>query len=188
MKYIVIDVETTGLDERKKSLVQLACIVYNNNKLVGSFNEICKAKVGSKTTTNQSIINKATLSYKYMFKFFNSFLDKHINKYDKKDKLFFVAYNSQFDEKFIRQFFKDNGNNFYGSYFHNPSICVMRLAAYRLMLNRGKLDDFKLSTVARYLKIRVNDKKLHDAEYDIQITKRVWDKLRKVMKCQRTTK
>lgn len=114
-----------------------------------------------------------------IYKSLITFLDSVINKFKPEDKAYFIAYNSKFDEEFIRQLFIRNGNKFYGSYFYNPSIDVMQIAAYKLMLKNKHPENFKLGTICKYFNIRIDDSKLHNALYDIQKTKELYNKLRK---------
>lgn len=108
-----------------------------------------------------------------------SFLDSVINKYDKTDKADFIAYNAKFDTDFIRELFLQNGNKFYGSYFYTPPICVMQLAKYKLR-NKKRPENYKLSTICKYMGIKVFENNLHSALYDIQITKELYNKLNKM--------
>ena len=112
----------------------------------------------------------------------STILDGTVDKYDKKDKMFFLAYNSTFDEGFLRSWFKKCGSNFFGSYFHHPDICVMRLAHQavamgNLLWNRGEMKNFKLGTVANELGVAVNEEDLHDALVDVDLTMRMYVKL-----------
>ncbi len=50
----------------------------------------------------------------------------------------------------------------------------MVLASNKLKNERHKLENFKLSTVAKYLGVNVDETKLHDAYYDIYLTKEVY--------------
>lgn len=114
-----------------------------------------------------------------IYKSLITFLDSVINKFKPEDKAYFIAYNSKFDEEFIRQLFIRNGNKFYGSYFYNPSIDVMQIAVYKLMLKNKHPENFKLGTICKYFNVRIDDSKLHNALYDIQKTKELYNKLRK---------
>ena len=51
----------------------------------------------------------------------------------------------------------------------------MVLASQYLMAERSKMKDFKQETVARELGIPIESVKLHDAKYDIELTKAIWD-------------
>jgi DNA polymerase III subunit epsilon len=116
---------------------------------------------------------------KDIYKALLKFLDSIINKYDKEDKAYFIAYNATFDTNFIRELFLKNGNVFYGSYFRNPSICVMQMAAAHFKGKKDRPENFKLSTVCKFMGIRVIESELHGALYDISITKDLYNKLKK---------
>lgn len=155
-KRLLIDIETTGLDCTKDSITELACIYMENKKIV------------KRAFYKEDIYNN-----------FLGFLDSVCDKYDKYDKIYFIAYNAKFDNEFIRKLFTDNKNDYIGSYFYNPYVCVMQLVAYKSMIKRIRFDDFKLSTVCKYFKIPVKEKSLHGADYDIEITRKLYNKLSK---------
>jgi hypothetical protein len=67
------------------------------------------------------------------------------------DKHFLLSYNVTFDGNFIRSLFVRNGNNFFGSHFWQPPVCIMQMAAMELMLERDKLKGFRMVDVAEYL-------------------------------------
>lgn len=165
MKLCFIDIETTGLDENKEKIWQIAGHIRDNGKIVNRFN----------------IIDKKSEKNLY-YKFLRS-LDKSVNKFDKEDKMFFIAYNAGFDSKFIRRMFESNDNAFFGSYFYNPYICVMQMAARYFMKfpNKERPKNFKLGEMCKYFKILVNDKKLHDGYYDITLTRKLYNKLNKLV-------
>jgi DNA polymerase-3 subunit epsilon len=52
---------------------------------------------------------------------------------------------------------------------------VMILATPYLAKQRANMEDFKLVTVAKQLGIHVDDKQLHDAAYDIALTKAIFN-------------
>lgn len=166
MKICFIDTETTGLDPKKNRIWQIAGTIRVDGKNKKKFN----------------IKNKK--SEKALFLEFEKIINQNVDRYNTKDKMFLVAYNSKFDEDFIREMFNRSGNKFYGSYFYNPSICVMKMAAMYFMQRprRKRPDDFKLGTMCRYFKIPVRKSKLHDASYDADITQKLFNKLYKPIK------
>ena len=110
-----------------------------------------------------------------IFKEFERMLKKYVSPFNKKDKFFIVGYNSHsFDCQFLRMFFTRNFCKFYGSYFWTVGFDAMILAAHALADKRPNMKNFKLMTVARELGIEVNEDRLHDAEYDILITKAIY--------------
>ena len=87
-----------------------------------------------------------------------------------------VGYNNAtFDNQFLRGFFLQNGDVYFGSWFWANSIDVMVLASAYLATRRPDMENFKLSTVARTLGVDVQSASLHDAMYDIELTKAVFD-------------
>ena len=107
---------------------------------------------------------------------FVTMLCKHVDKFNKKDKFFLVGYNNAaFDNQFLRGFFLQNGDNYFGSWFWANSIDVMVLATSFIGNRRSEMDNFKLSTVAKFLGIQVSEDNLHDAFYDIYLTKAIFE-------------
>ena len=47
----------------------------------------------------------------------------------------------------------------------------------KLRNKRSELENFKQSTVAKYLGIEIDESKLHDAEYDIKVCIQIFNKL-----------
>ena len=99
----------------------------------------------------------------------------YADPYDKNDKLQFVGYNSHsFDMPFMRRFWEKNNDRFFGSWFWYPCLDVMLVWAQILQPERDRLPNFKLATVARYCGIDVDDSRLHDSRYDIDLTRQLW--------------
>ena len=107
-------------------------------------------------------------------------LSKYVDKFDKKDKFFLVGYNNaSFDNSFFRAFFVQNNDNYFGSWFWSNSLDAMVLASNFLINERNNMIDFKQSTVAKYLGIEVDETKLHDAEYDVNLMIQIFKKVTK---------
>jgi DNA polymerase-3 subunit epsilon len=53
----------------------------------------------------------------------------------------------------------------------------MVMASFKLRKVRHELVDFKQSTVAKFLGIEIDEAKLHDAKYDIQICIKIFNML-----------
>lgn len=103
-------------------------------------------------------------------------LGRYVDKFNKKDKFFLVGYNNAaFDNQFLRGFFLQNGDTYFGSWFWANSIDVMVLASAYLMNRRTEMENFKLSTVAKFLGVSVSDESLHNALYDIRLTRAIYD-------------
>ena len=101
---------------------------------------------------------------------FVAMLGKYVNKYDKKDKFTLAGYNNaSFDNQFLRAWFVQNGDNYFGSWFWSSSIDVMVLATQALLEERTQMENFKQGTVAKYVGVPVSEEQLHDALYDIRV-------------------
>ena len=99
-----------------------------------------------------------------------------MDKFNKKDKFFLVGYNNAaFDNQFLRGFFLQNADKYFGSWFWANTLDVMVLATDYLMDIRPDMENFKLSTVAETLGVQVDGDSLHNALYDIELTKAVFD-------------
>ena len=159
MKELFIDVETTGTAPTTSTIREIGFIYRKNKKVI------------------KTVEIKGPEPHCYTE--FLKHLDGIVNKYDVTDKLYFLAYNAKFDNDFVREMFKRNNNNFFGSYFHNPYICVMQLAAFKFMRKNKFPENFKLSTVCKYFKIDIVENNLHGAKYDVKILKDLYNKLLK---------
>jgi DNA polymerase III subunit epsilon len=106
-------------------------------------------------------------------------LNKHIDPYKSDDKFFLVGFNnSWFDNEFLRNMFILEDDNSFGCYFWQNTIDVMILATYYLMPDRPKMPTFKLKRVAIWLGIPVDESRLHDAMYDIELTWAIFNKVK----------
>lgn len=173
-KIVYLDVETTGLWENKHAVHQLSGIVEINGQIVDTFDLQMAPFQGALVDDKALAVCGVSLNQinayppaASQFTKWISILDKHLDKTNPKDKYFFAAYNSPFDEGFMRAMCKRHGNfKFYSQYFYNPSIDIMRVAGLALMDRIPHMENFKLGTVLRELNIEVAGN-LHDAMTDI---------------------
>lgn len=108
---------------------------------------------------------------------FVQLLSQYVDRYDKRDKFYFVAYNAQFDNAFLRRFFEKCGDKYFGSWFWFPYIDVMTVALTKLMHRRPGMENFKLASVCRALGVDFDMERAHGAEYDIAKTVELCEKL-----------
>jgi DNA polymerase III epsilon subunit-like protein len=187
-KLIFIDTETTGTDVSKHEIFQLAAIITNEDasEILDEINITIKPEYVNNIdpeaiavchkTVDDLLSNDFTMREAH--KVFVEFLSKHIDRYNKKEKLQFIAYNSRFDEDFVRKLFRECDDSFYGSWFWTPSICVMNEVAFLIRNHRYKLPSFRLCSICEFLDIDFNeDEDAHDALYDVRKTIDVFRKL-----------
>ena len=188
IKLIFIDTETTGVVREKHEIVQLAAIVTNEDasEILDEINITIRPEnveaidPAAIATSNKTVDDLLANEYsmKEAHKVFCEFLGKHINKYDRTYKGHFVAYNSQFDEDFVRLLFDRCGDHYYGSWFWNPSLCVMKEFAFLIRDHRQKIANFKLCTVCEFADIKFDEENgAHDALYDVRKTVELFKKL-----------
>lgn len=182
MKLLYFDLETTGVLFWKNGIHQISGMLEIDGQIVDRFNWKVKPVEGAIIENEALAVAGITLAdletYMPMRECYAkliALLSAHIDKFDKKDKAYLVGYNSaSFDNPFLRAFFVQNGDNYFGSWFWSCPIDVMVLAGQRLMNDRPNMTDFKLNTVAKHLGVVVDETRLHDAQYDIELTRDVY--------------
>jgi DNA polymerase-3 subunit epsilon len=183
MKLFFFDLETTGLDNQKHAIHQISGKIiidgvektkfnFKVKPFEGALIDATALKIGG--VTEEQIMQYPSCHQNYVS--FVTLIQKYVNRFDTGDKFHLVGYNnSSFDNQFLRSFFKVNKDDYFGSYFWSDSIDVMVLASNFLKHERHNIRDFKLKTVAQWLKIEVDAKRLHDAEYDIELTEKIFN-------------
>lgn len=179
IKKCFIDTETTGTDTSKHSIHQLASIMMDENGKCIDYilltfrpfktDDVENSALEVVGTTYEKLMSREMTSGRAFLKF-QDYLNKHVNRFDKQDKLQFMAYNSEFDERFVREWFAEHDDSFYGAYFWHPSVCIMKAAAWLLRDNREVVPNFKLETLCKFAKIDFNTEEAHSALYDIKKT------------------
>ena len=175
-KHFFLDVETTGTDRALHNIFQISGILTDENynileecNLMFRPHSLEHWEQGALDKTGMTLDDLAHLecSSEDAYRQFSQLLSRHCNKFDKKDKIHFVAYNASFDADFIRAFFTKHGDNYFGSWFWNPPICVMQAAAWMTQRVRGALPNFQLGTLCQCAELGWDETQAHDAKYDI---------------------
>lgn len=188
MKLLFYDLETTGLHAATCGIHQLAGAIAeydersNALKFLDNFNFKMRPHKGKRVYPSALEVGGITMdmiqSYpepNQVFNEFMAYLKKHVNKFDPDDKMFLVGFNNlHFDNEFLRQWFTDCGEKYYGSFFWSNSIDVMSEASRILLQLRPYMPNFKLATVAKTLGMKVEDDSLHDGMYDIRLTAKIF--------------
>jgi len=175
-KHFFLDVETTGTDRLLHNIFQVSGILTDENY---NILEECDLRFRpfslehveqgalDKTGMTLDSLNEPEMDSSAAYVKFSELLSRHCNKFDKKDKIHFVAYNASFDADFIRAWFAKHGDNYFGSWFWNPPICVMQAAAWMTQRVRGALPNFQLGTLCQCAELGWDETQAHDARYDI---------------------
>lgn len=183
MKKIFYDLETTGTDPRRHSIHQLSASI----EIDGQVKEVLDLRIrphekseivpealaASGVTLEQ--LQAHPLSYAEAFKLLEKTLARYVDAYDKTDKFHLVGFNNLgFDDNFLIKFFKVNGSSYFFSWFWSDRQDVQALASVYLQERRRFMPSFKLSRVAKELGIEVDDSRLHEAGYDVVLTRSIY--------------
>lgn len=179
---IFYDVETTGENPRKHSIHQIAGLVEVDDMVQEKFNIYSRphpnAILEPAALNVSGVTEEQILSYPSMTDAKNNFcriLAKYIDKYDKNQKAYLVGFNNRgFDDRFLRMWFTLCDDQFFGSWFWSDSRDTLVLASEYLESRRTSMLNFQLHTVAETLGIPVEKSKLHDARYDVELTRQIY--------------
>jgi DNA polymerase III subunit alpha, Gram-positive type len=165
-KYIVLDIETTGLNRQKDQITEIAALKIENNRIIDRFevliNPLVKIPLNIVELTGISdslVKDKPTISE--VLPKFNNFIGKDI----------LVAHNAIFDIGFLnfnykKHFEKDLDNN---------TICTMNLARKIV----PTIPSYRLSSLCSYFDIR--NECAHRAMSDVYATTKLFTKFQAIM-------
>lgn len=189
MKYLLYDTETTSVNTKACGLHQLSGLVLEYNQesndfsILDKFNYKIRPFKGKEVVKSALAIGNLTIddlraypAPEEVFKEFNSLLGKHVDKYNAEDKFTQVGFYTRFDSEVLRQWFIDNGDNYFGSWFWSNSIDIMSDATRILANVRTYMKNFKLGSVAEMLGVKVPFDRLHDSMEDTYLTFEVMKK------------
>lgn len=182
MKILYYDLETTGLLPNKNSIHQIGYIFEIDDEIVEQGNILMQPNPKAEISLEALKVANKTLedlagyqSFNDGYKEFSSMLKRHIDPFDKTDKAFLCGFNNAaFDNQFLRGLFLQNNDQYFGSMFWSSTLDVMVLATQALIHQRHEMPNFKLKTVAKWVGLNVDENLLHDAMYDIQLTRDIY--------------
>ena len=184
MKLLFFDLETTGTYPGKHGIHQMSGMIVIDGEIKEKFDFKVRpnpqAEILDEALEVAGVTRDQILAYPPMGEVYHQFVDgilaKYVDRYNKTDKFFLVGYNNaSFDNQFLRGFFLQNGDKYFGSWFWANCIDVMVMATPYLADRRAQMENFKQGTVAKTLGIAIDDSKLHDALYDIEVCKAIFD-------------
>lgn len=185
-KIFFFDLETTGVDIERSAIHQISYIIDINGKPVevgsislapheGALISDEALAIGNVTLEQISAYQSPAGAYKELI----SVLSKYVDKYNKLDKFTLCGFNNaKFDNDFLRAFFTRNKDNYFGSWFFSSTYDTMVMAAFMIGGARNSMEDFKLKTVYAHFGGIVNHAELHNASYDIAITRGLFYKIK----------
>lgn len=181
-KILWIDTETTGLDPAHNEITQLSCIYEEDGEVKDRFNcYMCPEKWSYITDEALEVQGKTKEQLKEypskqmgFVQFVVGFLEQHVNRYDKMDKIVLAGQNVDFDKNFLYNFFCERGNKWFYSYFYHQVLDLKQLAFILSLNGFIKVKDVRLSTLAAECGFEF--KNAHDARFDIEMTRNVYKK------------
>jgi DNA polymerase-3 subunit epsilon len=188
-KLFVYDLETTGVSPAKNSIHQIGGKIVVDGKVVDLVDIRLQPNPKSIIEPEALKVGNVTMEQILQYQpFHNGYmqlvgkLDTYCDKFNPLDKFHLLGYNNRsFDDQFLRGLWLQNDDKYFGSYFWADSIDILVLCSYYLQRIRPTMKDFKLHTVAKELGITVDDSKLHDATYDIDLTYQIYEILNQAL-------
>ena len=193
------DTETTGLNPEKCGIHQISGAFVVNGKIEESFNYYIKPKEGCECSKEAMDLAGCTYEemmasdkyipmheaflkiYERMVYYCGGVTEKGNIEWGK--KIYTAGYNiHKFDGPFMRQWFKDNGagegKEFLDwGWITSGELDVMLIAEPVLMKVRNRMKNFKQYSVAAALGIPVEESRLHEAGYDIELCFKIYKTL-----------
>lgn len=177
-KILWLDTETTGLYNWKNDIIQLGGIVEFNNKAIAECNIKMQPSDWNTVEDKALAVSGTTIdmlmeypSASEGFRKFESFLNLHVDRFNRADKFIFAGYNTQFDHGFVKSLFKKHGNKFMNSYFEYKLLDVYQLVFMLALHYKWDLPNHKLVTMANFFNIPIV---AHDALGDIRATRELF--------------
>jgi len=186
MKCCWVDVETTGLDSKTCTIIEIAAL-YEDGKDKDVYHTYI---LPDARPDDFSAIEELTgITWEYLqhngiteteaYKQFTEWLGIHIDKFDKTDKAIFAAYNAKFDNDFIRELFKRNKDNYFGSWFYSASLDIMGTVIQCVRLGLMPVPvNFKNVTTCEFFGI---EHKAHSALDDIKASRNAQLEMEKLL-------
>jgi DNA polymerase-3 subunit alpha len=167
MNYLWIDVETTGLNEKKNDIIQLACIPIINGVVQPTFNEYCQPFNFNAIEPEALKVHGLTLEMIDTFQPPNVMFDKFIDYIKSFGVKFTIAgFNVNFDKRFLSaSFSKISKNQDFSKLFTIDIHCTYKRATD--VKSKIASKSLKLEALANLYGIKIN---AHDALSDISAT------------------
>ena len=151
MKIFYFDTETTGTNPIKNDIVQLAFIITVGGVVVEKHSWNCQPFSYENITEEALSVNGLTIEKiknfqqpQEMYKDLIEIFSKHVDKYNKTDKMYPAGYNVNFDLDFIANFFKKVNKN-----TESGTLCIL------FICSTPPIDFLNISPV--FLKLKLNN-------------------------------
>lgn len=163
-KLLFFDLETTGVKFWRNGIHQIGGIVDIDGQEAERFD--IRLAPNPAATIEQEALDVAGVTLEQV---------KSYQPMEEGYRQLLVGYNNAgFDNSFLRALFQQCGDKYFGSWFYPNCMDVYVMVTPFLMGVRNDMENFKLMTVARTMGIEIDENKLHDATYDIELTRDIF--------------
>jgi len=195
-KFLWLDTETTGLDPVVNDPIQISGIVVigaGKTAKVQEFDFRVQPRNRDAISQEALAVNGITLEDLYTFDppkevhiHIKSLFKRYVDPYNRNDKFMLCGQNVKFDDGFMREFFKKNGDDYWYSWVHYAPVDVATMAILLEFKHKKKMfHDYKLETMCKVMGVEIG--KAHDSLYDIRATRalagKLWAAITKCDKC-----
>ncbi|MBD3355474.1 3'-5' exonuclease [Candidatus Woesearchaeota archaeon] len=165
-KYVVLDLETTGLSKHYHKITEIAAVKIKNNKITEKFEELVNpnVKIPSFITRLTGITNKMVKNKPNIKQILPEFLD-----FLEEDMI--IAHNATFDHGFLNE----NAKKHLEQELLNQRLCTRKLA-YRLL---NHLPSKRLETIC--IHYNIENKDAHRAMSDVKATYKIFKKFNNLL-------
>jgi DNA polymerase III alpha subunit (gram-positive type) len=187
-KLIWPDLETGGLDPRAHDITQLAFILEIGGKVVEEVELLMRPDSPERVSAEALDVQKRTLdqvmahplTQRQGYEEFVRVLSRHVDKFDPGDKLTWIGQNPRFDQDFVRELWRKQGDKYFGSWFMQQPVDLISLVVAAEM--RGYFRDIgnrRLATVCNAMGIDIPQ--AHRALDDIRATRQCFRRLTQII-------
>ena len=179
MNTLFIDVETTGLDLDKNSVIQIACSYYTGTTLVTSFEG--KFPIRQNTIVDLGALQVNKFNYQELPNFHDS-IDQLVEfllklPQNKEDPILLAGHNVSFDILALKKLLKSYNIEGVDRLFSYRVIDTSTIGEFLRQTGVIKLSRMSLANLAKALEIEVDETKTHKADYDIELTAKCYFKM-----------
>ena len=159
LSYVVVDIETTGLDPVANEIIEIGAIKIENKEIKDIFNKLVRPeKQVPENITSLTGITQDMVVGEFPIKPIISQFVKYIGH------SIIVAHNAEFDTSFL----KNSMKKWLNSDMDNLIVCTVLISRDIL----PNLDNHKLHTVAKYFGLEISNR--HRAIGDAELTYQIW--------------
>lgn len=187
-----IDTETGGVDPRRHALLQVAMIINTQGKETVEYSWNIRPTMNREIDESALKVNNLSReaiaqypSAEQVKREMESVLGKYVDKFNRSSKFVVGGYNVGFDMDFLRDFWSNQGDQYFGSWFSAYPVDVFKiLCHYRYLgiLGMRHLPNMQLSTMCNFFGIELSD--AHDALADIRATRALYHRIAELVKIE----